>query len=562
MHLKPIAMACLVAMLGAGCGGSSKQNGQTMPTSGAVASAYLLACVDSNHNWQCDDADTSRKVEASGATGLAPGAGERVLIEGRDASNQRVSLLASDKGSAEVTGTSTLRAVLNLGPDSALEQALVARHGDALAATLETGYAAALAAHPIGVTTLAAYSAAVQTQASATPTGSAPAPTIGAASVAASWSVPSADAAGNRQLSAQVSTVLGSNESNRLYVFDPSAAVVDARQIDLIPAADTVTASRRVPSNRWMAALDRLVSVFVDTASAASSVAGAPTPPVTIPPGRGIVGAALAGNATQAVVLMNLGVGKYADSHCAGAGSEGLFRVGLDASDTTGYRLLAQAPACVHSGFSLIASDPGAARIVAWDATARQLWSIDGETMKERALFALQVPLAPTAMAVSAGGRYAAVAGSDASGNGQLAIVDLDAGRVLATLQGAWPGPARVAFADGVRQVLVTSGATVTAITLDNALQLASSRTIKLPDEVRDLAVSPDGSSFVATTAGAVSWRALATGEELASASLPSGFAVQRIAIAGSELVAQGVQAAQGSYNVVRLPISLAPLPN
>lgn len=560
MHLKPIALACFAATLCAACGGGGNQNGQTAITSGQVSASYLLACIDSNQNWQCDDADTSRKVSASGDTGLTPTASQYVLLEGRDASNQRVSLLVSDKGSGTVTGLSTLRTMLGLGTGSALEKTLITQQGSQLAAALETGYAAAVAARPVALNALAAYSAAVKAQATASPSAVTPVTTIGSATSTANWAVPSAGD-GTRQLSALASTVLGSNEGNRLYVFDPTASVVSTQQIDLIPAADTTTAQRRTASSRLLAALDRLVSVFVDTASAASSVIGTPTAPVVLDPGKGIAGAALTHGGAEAYVLMNMASGKYTDSSCATKGSEGLYKVGLSATDTSGYRMLWQSPACVHSGFTLLAADPSGARLVAWDATARQFWSLDGATMKERSVLALQAPYAPTAMTVSPGGRYAAVAGSDANGGGQLTLIDLDANRVVTTLAGAWTNPGQVAFADGVRKLLVTSGTKVYTVTLDNALQLIGTTTATLSEEIKGLAVAPDGSSYVVSGNTTASWRTLQQGTELAATTLPSGLTVKRIAVARDELVILGLQAAQATYKVYRLPLSLAQVP-
>ncbi|MGC4059922.1 MAG: hypothetical protein QM749_03335 [Aquabacterium sp.] len=566
MNLKPIAAACVVAAVGlSGCGGgnSDKQNGDTAKASGLSTSSYLLACVDTNQNWQCDDGDTTRIVSSTGDTGLTPAAGQYTLIENRDAQNRRVGLLISQKGSAVVNGISTLRTTLSLGTGSTLEQALLVKHGSQLSGMLENGYAATMSAHPVALNALAAYSAAVQSQSTAAPINVTTTTTIGAAVSTASWALPASDD-GARQLGALGSTVVGSNESNRLYLFDPTASVVDTQQFDLIPAADNALAMQwRRPMNRWLAALDKMTSVFIDTASAASSVSGTPSAPVVMPPGKGIAGMTLTHGGQEALILMNTGNGRYTSDSCAASGSEGLFRVSLDRNDTSGFRLLAQSPACVHSGFSLVASDPSGARVLAWDASKRQLWSIDGTgtSMAARAVIALQTPATPTAMAVSPGGRYAVVAGSDASGGGQLAIIDLDNNYVVTTLTGDWTNPGQVAFAEGGRTLLISSGAKVITLTLSNTLQPAGVAVTTLSEEVRSLTVAPDGGSYVVAGDSTVTWRTLQDGTVLATAPLPAGLAVKRIAVAKNALVVLGLQASQASYKVFRLPMSLAQIP-
>lgn len=568
MKLKPIATACLLAVVGlSGCGGggnSGRQNGDTATASGLPASGHLLACVDANRNWQCDDGDATRLVSAIGATGLAPGALQYTLIERRDAQNHRVELLVSEKGSPLVNGLSTLRTTLGLGAGSVLEQVLQARHGAQLVSMLEIGYAATIQAHPVALNALAAYSAAVQSQSTAAPAKVTTTTTIGDAIFTTGWALPASDD-GAGQLDASGSTVLGKSESNRLFLFDPTARVVDVQQFDLIPAADSVTAMQwRRPLNPWLAAIEKLAAVFIDTASAASSISGTPSAPLVIPPGKGVAGMVLTHGGQEALVLMNTGNGRYTEGRCAASGSAGLFRVGLDRLDTSGFRLLAQSPACVHSGFSLVAADPSGARVLAWDGAKRQLWSINGTgaSLTERAVISLQTPVTPTAMAISPGGRYAAVAGSDASGAGQLAIIDLDNNFVVTTLAGEWASPVQIAFAEGGNTLLIAGGAKVVALTLSNTLQPTGLAVTALTEEVRSLAVAPDGGSYVVAGDSTVTWRTLQAGALLAAAPLPAGLAVKRVALAKNELVVLGLQASQAGYKVYRLPMSLAQIPD
>lgn len=514
MRFKPLHLASLSALaaLAAGCvgsGGGSDQGGTTAQTAGQIAQPYLFACVDQNANWQCDDGDTGKIVTATGATGLSPAAGQYVLLESRDTANSRTRLLISEKGSATVDGLSTLKAVL--GADY-----LPALASQISAATLEAGYVAAQAANPQALAALEAYSRAVLANPAAPAVG-ATATTVAAATTLADWAGESGD---SRQLSAVGSLVLGNNESNRLYLFDADVSPLDADQLDLIPQADAL-AALKTWSGRLLAAMDSALSIVVSTVSAASG--GSTTPVdnvVTLPAGKGINGIRLAGNGSQAYVLLNTGADRYTGAACAAAGSEGLFRVPLSAL-TAGSISLSAVPRCVHSGFSLLAADAGGSHLVGWDASDQRLWSLAGDNLALEARIDPGVTT-PQALAVSPGGRYAAVAGY-----GQVAVIDLQEKKTLGVFTGSWTNATQVAFAGGHRRLLVAAGSQVHTVALDRGLQLISMSATALTEEVRSLAVAPDGDSYAAIGDAKVSWRAVLGGAELANRSLAAGLAVK-----------------------------------
>jgi hypothetical protein len=563
MHLKMKQLPALIALVLAGCGGGgSAQNGETATTQ--VTAGALTACVDVNANWQCDDGDISTARSATGATGLAPTAAQYVLLETRDGQNARTRLLVSAKGSAEVTGLSTLRTLLAAAGQTAAqistaEAALVAKHGTALEGLLATGYTSALQNTPVALAALNRYSLAVAAQSTASPTLTAYAPMLGSPSTDATWaSTETTDT--RRQLTAQSSTVLNNNESNRLYLFDASATTVSSREIDLVPPPTVALAAYPKILRTTVAMLEKALSVFVDTASAATGFANAPTTgsAVVLEPGKGIAGIQMAGNGSTAFVLLNMLTGTATSDACVGVdgGNEGLFKVSL--ADSTSVRALKTAPACVHSGFSLIASDAAGARVAAWDATAKRLWIVNGSTMARQSSIDLQFDAAtpPQALAITPGGRYLA-----AAGYGRLSLVDMQTGKVVVQYTGDWTNVAQIAFAGGARRVLLASDTQVHTVALDDSLQLISRTAATVSSTtLRGLAVAADGDSYVATSDGTAYWRT-AAGAALASSTLPSGLTVQQAALAGNRLVllARGAQDLQ--FKLMRLPVELPTAP-
>lgn len=570
MKLKPIPLACLAAIAVAGCGGGggSDTPGQTATTAGQINVGYLQACIDANRNWQCDDGDSTVSVSASGSTSLNPAGGQYVLLETRDTDNQRTRLLISEAGNSSVTGLSTLRTLLRAaGKSEAQITSLVASLGANAASALEAGYAGAMQSNPQALSALSAYSSAVFQSASASATPAGASNTIGTTSTAdVTW----AGVAGSeeiRQLAAYGSTVLSNNESNRLYLFDASATVISSTQVDLIPPAEPLaSAGHYGPVARFaLAALDSAFSLMVDTVSAATAVSGGSEAgsPVTLAPGKGIAGIQVVNGGKDAYVLMNMLSGKYTAATCKGTslGNEGLFKISL--TSTASYRALTTAPACVHSGFSLVAADPNGAYPVAWDATSKRLWLLDGTTMAEKALIDVQFDSdkPPQALAVSPGGRYLA-----AAGYGRLAIVDMPNRRIVANLTGEWSNVSKLVFANGARKLLIASAHKVFTVNLDNALQLISQSSAAVSaqgEDLRGLVVSDDGDSYIAASDKKAYWNATRNGAALGTSTLPVGLKVQQIALARNKLVviAQGSQDAQ--YKLYRIPVGLpsAPLP-
>jgi hypothetical protein len=519
---------------------------------GAAPSSTLLACVDANRNGQCDDADTSHSIDSAADTGLSPAPVQRVLVETRDARNARSALLISDPGSAQADGLSTLRALLGLAPGSALEQALLATGGAQVAQTLEAGFAASAAADGVMLPAMARFAAAVQAQATATPTLAPFAPVLGAPVAVAGWDDTTGGDA-SQPMTVHASKVLGNDDRNRLFILDSDAAQDAVSEIDLLPAPPPLALAHKPPTNRWLAALDRVVSIFVDTASAASSVSGVPTsPPVELTTGQGIAAAQITRDGAEAVVLLNLQTGQYNDASCA-QGREGIYRVPLSGPDAT--RALASEPVCAHSGFALLAADPAGASIAAWDTNSRTLWSIDGATMKERAVMSLQID-APQALAVSPGGRFAALATP-----GRVEIVDLLVGHVVANLSGPWVDVHGMAFAGGVRRLVIGSGDTLHVVAFDEGMRWIDTRSTSLDGPLRSFAVAPDGDSLVVATDAGLSWRTVETGDLLAAAPLPTGLDVQHVAAGSDHLVLTGLRTAQARFEVDSAFLPLAPVP-
>jgi hypothetical protein len=563
MHLKMKQLPALIALVVAGCGGGGSQTGETATTQ--VTAGAMTACVDVNANWQCDDGDVSVARSATGATGLAPSAAQYVLLETRDGQNARTRLLVSAKGSAEVTGLSTLRTLLAAAGQTAAqistaEAALVAKHGTALEGLLATGYVSALQNTPVALAALNRYSLAVAAQSTASPTLTSYAPALGSLSTDATWaSTETTDT--RRQLAAQSSTVLNNNESNRLYLFDASAATISSRQIDLVPPPTVVLAAYPKILRTTVAMLEKAMSVLVDTASAATGFTSTPTTgsTVVLEPGKGIAGIQLAGSGSTAFVLLNMLAGTSTKDACVGVdgGNEGLFKVSL--ADTTSVRTLKTAPACVHSGFSLIASDAAGGRVAVWDATAKRLWIVDGSTMARQSSIDLQFDAAtpPQALAITPGGRYLA-----AAGYGRLTLLDLATGKLVVQYTGDWTNVSQIAFAGGARRVLLASDTQVHTVALDDNLQLISRTAVAVSSTaLRGLAVAADGDSYVATSDATAYWRTTSTGAALASSALPSGLSVQQTALAGNRLVllARGAQDLQ--FKLMRLPVGLPTAP-
>ncbi len=569
MKVKPIALACLAATVVAGCGGGGASTpGQTANTTGQLSASTLLACIDSNQNWQCDDGDSTVAASASGATGLTPVAGKYALLETRDTDNARTRLLVSEPGSTSVTGTSTLRTVLrSAGKTEGEISNLEASLGASASSALESGYASAMQGNPQALSALAAYSSAVFAAASTSASPAAVGNTLGTASTAdISWDG-TTGTEDSHQVSTYGSTLLSNNESNRLYLFDASATVISNRELDLIPPAEPLVAFRKhSPIARFaLAALDKVVSLMVDTVSAATAVSGGAEAgsPVTLEPGKGIAGLQLVNGGRDAYVLMNMLSGKYTAAACKSTsqGNEGLFKISLESSNS--YRSLYTAPACVHSGFSLVAADPNGAYPVAWDATGKRLWLLDGATMKERALLDVQFDSdkPPQALAVSPGGRYLA-----AAAYGRVALVDLVNQRIVANLTGDWTNATKVVFANGARKVLIASANKVYTISLDNALQPITKSSVTVSaagEDLRGLVVSDDNDSYIASSDKQAYWRAVKGGTSIGTSTLPIGMKVQQIALAKDKLVviAQGTQ--DSKYKLYRIPVGLpkAPLP-
>jgi hypothetical protein len=560
MRLKMKPLPALLATLLIGCGGGNSSGPQGETASTQVTATALTACIDANQNWQCDDGDRTLAATASGSSGLVPAAGQYTLLETRDATNRRTRLLVSELGSGTANGTSTLRTFLRAAGKTATEIAAVETTVNNTA--LEAGFASALTSHPVALAALATYSQAVAAQGTASPVLTAYAPSTGSVSSDVTWAS-SESSTTVRQLTAQSSTVLNNSESNRLYLFDAAATDISSREIDLIPPPSVVLASA-APWLRWtVARIDQLLSVFVDTASAATAFTGTPSDGsvVTLSPGKGIVGIQLVNNATEAIVSLNMLAGGFTGSSCLGTsdGNEGLFRVSL--SDTASFRTLKDAPACIHSGFSLLASNPAGTRIAAWDATGGKLWVLDGSTLQARATLDLQLPsdAPPQALAVTPGGRYLAVLSY-----GRATLVDLENGRVITQLAGAWGNVAQGAFASGARRLLVASGQTVHTLALDNALQLISSSSATVAgsgETLRALSVATDGDSYVTTSDAKAYWRTTVDSGALGTATLPSGLQVQQATLADKRLVVLSRGSQDGEFKLLRLPLGLPTSP-
>jgi hypothetical protein len=558
MKMKPIAAVVLTALAGCGGGGGSGPQGET--ATAQVSSAAMTACVDANQNWQCDEGDASVAVSSSGETGLAVAANRHVLLETRDGQNRRLSVLVSEAGSSMVNGLSTLRTFLKASGRStaqvATTEALVSN------AALELGFRQALMSHPVALAALDVYSRAVADQGTATPTLAAYAPSVGSLSTDVTWASTESTST-VRQLTARSSQVLNNSESNRLYLFDAAASAVSSTEIDLVPPPSVALASAAPWLRRMVGVLDKLTNLVVDTASAATAFVGTPSEgsPVALAPGKGVAGIQFVREGTEAIVLFNMLAGGFTQDSCLSTtqGNEGLFRVSLTGAASV--RTLKDAPACVHSGFSLVAADAAGARVAAWDASGGRLWLLDGSSMQAFARLDLMLPTdaPPQALAVSPGGRYLAVVSY-----GRATLVNLATGRVITQLAGAWGNVTQAAFTAGGHQLLIAAGQSVHSVSLDSGMQriTSTSTTVSTTNEpVRALSATDTGDSYVVSTDAQVQWRAAHDHRVLASKDLPSGLVVQQTALAGKKLVLLSRGGQDGEFKLMRLPLGLPDAP-
>ena len=549
-----LSLACMAAGMSlAGCGGGGNTAGSTVTARDQISASYQLACVDKNHNFQCDDGDIRKNVSSSGDTQLSPAADEFVLIEGRDSNNKRTSLLLSEKGQAKVSGLSTLKTVLG---DALLGDALSSDLEAQLAAqntTLETRFAEAVQSQPLTLPALTSVSFPVLQQQTVAAAVTPPSLSIAAAENLVTWDASNANE--NRQLTAFGSKVLSNTESNRLYLFDASATAVSADEIDLIPAIDSIAEmTKEKMLQPILFALEKVLHVVVDAASAASAVVGQPSTevPVTFEPGTGISAIQMVANGRDAYVLMNTVENNYTESVCLSSGSEGIYKITLD-SDSS-YRSLSQSPTCAHSGFSLIAADVSGANVVAWESTSQRLWLLDGNLKLQKTINTGVTNL--QALAISPGGQFAALASY-----GQLAIIDLVQGRNIANLAGDWTNASQVSFSAGVHKVVVTSGKDIHTVALNDALQLVGSSSASISSDVLALSTAADGDSYVVTSRDKAYWFASQSNQQLAEQNLPTKLDVKRVVLADNQLLVLGQQLADDRYALFRLPLSLPAWP-
>ena len=554
-----------IVSCGGGSSDSAPQSGSTVAN--VIAPKALVSCVDVNRNWQCDDGDAARTASAVGAQGLAAKSKEYVLLESRDSNNQRTRLLISEAGSDTVNGLSTLRTILVANGKTAaeialLESTLSGAFGTELDALLIAGFTEALKSNVLSIAGLTQFSLAAANQKTARPTLAAYAPTIGAGTTDVTWGSNEASSV-RRQLSVQNSTVLNNSETNRLYLFDAGLPTVSSREIDLVPPPLPALANYPTAVRRVVAAIDKTLSIMIDTASAATGFYSPPvaTPPVPLEPGKGITGIQLVDGGRSAFVLLNMLSGKYTNKECASTadGNEGLFKISL--TDTASYRGLKQAPACVHSGFSLLTADTLGTRAVAWDATEKMLWVLDGTTLQKqlRIDVAFEANNPPQSMAITPGGGYLAIAAT-----GRVTLIDLNTGRLVTQLNGDWKTATQMGFANGARRLLIASENQVFSVSLDDSLKLLGTSAAAITpagSTIRALTVAPDGDSYIAASDAQVSWRTVANNAALGASNLPDGLSVQHAALAGKRLVvlARGNQDKQ--FKLIRMLVDLPATP-
>ncbi|MEY4590412.1 MAG: hypothetical protein RL497_2488 [Pseudomonadota bacterium] len=569
LRYKPLPAIIALLLCGCGNGGQSSAGpqGDTAKTQLPISttSANLLACVDNNHNWQCDDGDASLWLKASGATGLTPAADEYTLLETRDASNRRTSLLISELGSGQVDGASTLRTALQKAKisSSQIDKTLALT----TSAQLESGFASSIKTYPSALGGIEAYSLALEKQGIANPQVPSFNPGTGSSSQVAQWYGPEPETT-RRQLTAQGSTVLNNSESNRLYVFDaetsPLANVgVATHEIDLIPNDAPLIANSPKWARPLLRGLAAVVNVLIDTASAATGFSSAPSTgsAVVLPPGQGIAGIQLLNQGREALVLMNMLDDRFNQEQCqtASQGTEGLFRIELQ--DKGSYRQLEKSQACVHSNFSLMASDSRGEHIAAWDAKAQKLWLLDGATMQATQLIEIgfDSDKPPQALALSAGGRYLA-----AVGYGRVAMVDLEQGKVLTQFAGSaavgtWGNVAQASFAAGSRRLLIASGQEVHSLAFDDSLHLlehTSNRLTGASETLRGLSVSADGDTYAAVSDSQAYWASSGSNSLITSIALPPGLTVQQAAAAHQQLFVMARGAQDQQFKILRVPLA------
>jgi hypothetical protein len=568
MKQKMTILPALIAGLMAGCGSdSTTEQGQTVAA--AKTGLTTTVCVDQNQNSYCDDGDVSKVTSAAAAAqtaaGLTVGVGQYVLQEDRDATNQRVSLLMSEIGSTTTTALSTLRSRLMMHGKTETEiNTLVSKlqttFGASLESQLKSGFNRAIQYRPLTLEALDAYSIAVFHQATVTPTVADVSAKLGNAKTEVTWS--SAQIDERRQLTAQGSTVINNSESNRLYLFDAEQAEITSREIDLIPL--TLADVANVPKllRYGVALLDKAISLVIDTASAATGFTGTPSTgsPVVLVPNKGITGVQIVNSGKNAYVLMNMLSAKYTSANCLSSneGNEGLFKISL--TDTASFRQLGQTPACIHSGFSLLAADAMGSRVAAWEATAKRLWLLNGNTMTRQSTLDVKFDAdkPPQAMALTAGGHYLAVAGY-----GRVTLIDMETGRMIHQLTGDWGNVSQVAFAAGGRRLLVASNHQVHTLNFDDSLQLLSISAVNVAttgENLRGLSMTADGDSYITASDKTVYWRSVATGAAISQQALATGLTVQQVTVAGQQAVvlARGGQDLQ--FKLIRLPIQMTTL--
>ena len=563
MQLKPLTLAILAATGLSACGGGSSEAGNTLSGSRSVATAAYLACVDINSNWQCDDGDINRNVTGSGATGLTPSADQYTLLEQHNQDNRRTLLLVSAQGDDTVTGATTLRSMLTAA--NATEAAIELAEASLDNAALEQGYARTMTTHPVALAALEAYSLAAAAQGTTTPVLADYNPAIGAVGTLATWKSDEGSST-LRQLSARHSQVLNNSETNRLYLFDAADTTPESTEIDVIPLDLLLLAQLPAPMatllRQGLALLHDTLDLVIDTASAATAFTGTPTTgsPIVLEPGQGIAAAQIINGGNEAIIVMNMLNGVYNATTCvnATAGNEGLFRVSL--ADDASYRMLENATGCVHSGFSLLASDAAGSRVAAWDGSNQKLWLLDGSTLETTAVMDLRLDAStpPQALAMTPGGRYLAVAAI-----GHAILIDMDAGRIVTHLTGNWGNVTQAAFASGARRLLIASEQTVFSVQLSDSLDPVS-RSEQLiagtTETLRSLTVSADGDSYVVSSDRTVYWNS-SSGVALAQAALPAGLDVQQTVLADRHLVVMARGTQDQEFKLLRLTLDLPVAP-
>ena len=554
MKFTPLHLAIVAVTSLTGCGGGSS-TGDTLPSSSSAEQKNYTACLDSNANWQCDDNDIVVGLDITGETGLSPDTLEHVLIEAYDDTNQRNLLLISEAGGSEVTGQSTLLAVL--AANDALTTDLQTTISAYQNSDIETQIQTALTAYPIALAGLAAYANAVVVQGNSIVTLPEFVPAINTAETLASWdSTESTDT--RRQLTSQGSLVLNTSDTNRLYLFDASAETINSTSIDLIPLDQETLATTTSWLRTGLAWVHEILDFTVDGVTAATAISGEISEGgvVVLDPGQGVTDIQIINAGQEAIVAMNMLDATYTGDTCvdgSNAVSEGIFRVPLDSSS---YTLLNAVPACIHSGFSLLTSDAAGQNILAWDTTSESIWLLTGTdmTLQKQIDLNLSSSTPPQAIALTPGGQYAAVVAA-----GHAIFIDVNAGTVLHTLEGSWGSVTGAVFAEGGRALVISGETSLFIKTLDDALQPLSESTVALTDgntPLRAITLGDGGDSVITTTDSEAIWLSI-LGTELARTSLDSSLTVQQASLAHNELILLGRNAQTLAFTLQRLPLSI-----